>query len=49
MVRNRTNSFILAASPFVIAVIEAGTRILPDIFNFMLLFFTLSAANAGKT
>jgi amino acid transporter len=35
------------ASPFVIAVKEAGIPVLPDIFNGCLLVFTLSAANAG--
>jgi hypothetical protein len=36
------------ASPFVIAAIEGGVKFLPDVFNALLLFFTLSAANAGK-
>jgi yeast amino acid transporter len=39
-------TFSSAASPFVVAAIEAGVGILPDTFNFCLLFFILSAANA---
>lgn len=37
-----------AASPFVVAIIEAKIRILPSIINAAILIFTLSAANSDQ-
>lgn len=41
-----TSSYI-SASPFVIAIVNSGTRVLPDIFNAVILTTILSAGNSN--
>ena len=42
-----SNSAVIASSPFVISIQNAGTKVLPDIFNAVVLVTILSAGNSN--